>query len=151
MFSSEHKTSPQDFFLNISAFGALYCLLVSFGAIVCGAIDILASGQSDSAGLANALAFFVVLLPICLALFSHIEKSYRTFPNRRGSRVRRWLVALTLFLAGSVGVCVAIGSLSALFQGDMQSADLAKVLFILAEAAGTFLLFLSEIRSFRSD
>ena len=151
-----HKTSPQDFFLNIAAFGSLYGVLIGFGVILFAVADIISGYKQDfSAELIEAVgqgvAFFVVMLPVCIALFSHIAKSYCHFPYRRGSAVRRWLLSGTLFLAGMIAVFDAVAILISIFQGSILFTEFAKSLIVGGISAGTFILFLSEVRSLKAD
>ncbi len=149
----QKKTSPQDFFLNISAFGSFACVLVSFGVILFSAVDFMLLGMNDDLRLnfVNAIAFFVAMLPTCIALFAHIEKSYRQFPNRRGSMVRRWLLAATLFVSGVSVIFDLISLLAVVFQGGFAYTELIKPIIVGLMATGVFLLFLSEVRSLKQE
>lgn len=149
----DHPTSPQDFFLTISAFGSLYCVLISLGVIVFTALDIIEQGNDSflTETLVQGIAFFVVMLPTCIGLYAHLSRSFRSFPARRASRIRRWLIAFTLFMAGIIGVFAAISIVSSILLMNTTFYEFIKLLITGSMAAGIFLLFVHELRLLRSE
>jgi hypothetical protein len=92
------------------------------------------------------VASLIVAFPLFLFTFRSINKAISADPSKRGSRPRKWLVYLTLWVA----VLVLTGDLSVLIYnvlgGELAIRFVLKVATVAVIAGGTFTYFSLDIR-----
>ena len=97
-------------------------------------------------GLRWSVASVIIAYPIYMAIAVSLHRAYATDPERRGSRVRKWLTYITLFIATSV----IIGDLTALvfrlLDGEVTVRFLFKVLVVGVLAGLIFGYYLWDLR-----
>jgi len=107
------KTSPKDVFLQLAVIAALYFAAGAFITLLFQLIniwlpDVLNDGYYYGMGrpylgaLRFALATLIVVYPVLLVLARALAKSYKEDSEKHESRLRKWLVYFTLFLAASI-------------------------------------------------
>lgn len=100
-------------------------------------------------GISFEMASVIVLLPISMFLMRLIRKDIVRDPSRKEIWVRRWLLILTLFLAGIVIATDLITLLTTFLNGEaLTTAFLLKVLAIFLIAAGVFMHFIADLRGY---
>ncbi len=144
-----------DFFLWVGAMITLYASLFAFVSLMFDYLNYVMPDQlnyyySDpySSSISYEMASLIVLLPTFLILIRIIRRSIEKDPSRGEVWVRRWVLFLTLFIAGAAVVGDLITLLMYFFSGDVTLRFLLKVLVILIVAGGAFLHFLADLRGY---
>lgn len=147
------KTTPKDFFLWAGAMVALYVGVFEYIALVWDYInyaipDPLQYFPADpyQSGISWEMASLIVLTPLFILLMWLIRRDIRTDASRREIWPRRWLLFLTLFLAGLTIAVDLIYVLYAFLNGtDITARFLLKALVVLLVAAVGFMHFLADL------
>ncbi|MCR4328244.1 MAG: DUF5671 domain-containing protein [Patescibacteria group bacterium] len=149
------KTTARDFFLHLGVVATLYTLAVSLLQLLFQVInyafpDRLAGyGNPYSTGLQISVATLVVVFPLYIFLSWLLAKGEYEDPSRREVAVRKWLLYLTLFLAG-VAVAIDLITLVRTFlSGEISVRFTLKILSVLIVAGGIFSYYLYDLK--RSD
>jgi hypothetical protein len=147
------KLTPKDFFLYVGALITLYWSAGSLVALLFSIIDTLYRDQLDyfvdpySGGIRFAIASLVVVFPISLWLFTLIKKGLAVEPTKLGLGIRRWLFALTLFVASAALLGDLIALINGFLGGELTARFVWKVLVVLVVAGLFFWYFLLELRA----
>ena len=108
-------------------------------------LDDLGTGYSVRA-VRQAIAALVVAFPIYVFLSHRVNAAIRKDPTKRGSKIRKWLTYMTLFIAAAV----LVGDLSAviysLLSGELTVRFVLKALTVLAIAGAIFGYYLWDLR-----
>lgn len=100
-------------------------------------------------GISYEMASVIVLLPISMLLMRLIRRDIVRDPSRKEIWVRRWLLILTLFLAGIVIAADLITLLTTFLNGEaLTTAFLLKVVAIFLIAVGVFMYFILDLRGY---
>ncbi len=92
------------------------------------------------------MASLIVLAPVFLILMRVIRRSMQTDPSRREIWVRRWVLFLTLFVAGATVVVDLIVLLNTFLQGEELSMRfILKVLVVLLVMSAGFMHFMADL------
>lgn len=145
--------SAREAFLYLVLFTALYISAFNLGALFYAFIDRSFPDAANRLGEDSfrssvrwAVANLIVAYPLFVWLTSFMHRAIVRDPLRRGSRIRKWLTYLTLFL----GAGVLIGDLVALvfrvLSGDLTSQFLLKVAVVAAIAGTIFGYYLADLR-----
>ena len=93
-----------------------------------------------------ALSSLVVVFPVFVWVWRRIRKDLEEFPEKKDLAIRRWLLTLTLFIAG----LIIIGDLVALvfnfLQGDLTMRFILQMASILVIAVAVFSFYLGQLR-----
>ena len=150
------KTTAKDFFFWAGAMVAFYWSVIAYIYLVFDYINYtfpnaLSYYPSDpyQSGISYEMASVIVLLPISMFLMQLIHKDIARDPSRKEIWVRRWLLILTLFLAGIVIAADLITLLTTFLNGEaLTAAFLLKVLTIFLIAVGVFMHFIADLRGY---
>lgn len=144
--------SAREAFLYLVLFATLYITAFNVGLVLFAIIDqrLLDVAQPMSRGAAAALhdgvAGLLIAFPIFLFVSVLVARALARDPEKRGSKVRKWLTYVTLFVAA----LVIIGDLTFLVQrllsGELPGRVLAKTLVVLAIAGTVFGHYLAGLR-----
>ncbi|MCC7265015.1 MAG: hypothetical protein IT369_21060 [Candidatus Latescibacteria bacterium] len=98
-----------------------------------------------------SVSFLVIAFPVFLYTTRNLARAATIDPAKRGSKVRRWLTYLTLFLAAGtlVGDCTAL--VFNLLSGELTLRFVLKALIVAALAGGIFGHYLGELRREEED
>lgn len=146
-------STPRDTFLYLLSLVTLIASAVSFGMLVYQFIDlkfpdVLQYGTSGNyATIRSALAALVVVFPVFYWVSRVIHRDVVAEPAKRNLRVRRWLMYLTVFIAGIVVIGDLVTLIRSYLNGDLTTAFLLKVLTILFIAGSALFYYLSELRN----
>jgi hypothetical protein len=92
------------------------------------------------------MASVIVMFPLFVFLMQLIRRDMQKDPSRKEIWVRRWLLILTLFVAGIAIAADLITLLTTFLNGEeLTTAFLLKVLVILLVAAGVFMHFIADL------
>lgn len=150
------KTTAKDFFFWAGAMVAFYWSVIAYIYLVFDYINYtfpnaLSYYPSDpyQSGISYEMASVIVLLPISMFLMKLIHGDIARDPSRKEIWVRRWLLILTLFLAGIVIAADLITLLTTFLNGEaLTAAFLLKVLTIFLIAVGVFMHFIADLRGY---
>ena len=143
----------RDAFMYLVLFSALYMSAFQFGSLL---FDIIDTALPDPASerLAQylrqsmrwSISVLVVTLPIFVYMSFLVGREIARDPNKRQSKVRRWLTYMTLFFAASVLTGDLIALVYSLLSGDVTTRFLLKLLVVGFIAGTVFWYYLTDIR-----
>lgn len=145
------KVTPKDFFLWAFAMIAFYWSVFSLVALLFAYIehafpDAL-SGYVDpySSSMRFSMASIIVFFPLYLYIIHVIRKDIARDPSRNEIWVRRWLIVLTIFVAGLTVAGDLVTLINYFLGGDLTTRFLLKVAIIVLVAAGVLMHFLADM------
>lgn len=142
----------KNLFLNLGAVIALYTVIVSLLNLLFTIINtvypqISSYSRFGSTSISWPVATIIIFFPIFILLMWLLEKEFIVNPERQTSGIHRWMVFITLFLAG---LTIAIDLITALYYfidgRELTAGFLLKVLAVFIVAGGVFMYYLSNIR-----
>ncbi|MDO8557910.1 MAG: DUF5671 domain-containing protein [bacterium] len=151
---SRPKASPKDVFIHLLMIGTLYASAVSFIALLWQYVnrffaDALEAPYGDY-GTVNAirwsLSSVVILFPVFLWAMRFLERDMLANPEKRTIAIRKWLLHLTLFVAGITIIVDLITLLYNYLGGELSARFFLKILVILFVAAAIFTYYIWELR-----
>lgn len=151
----ESKTNVKDFFLHLGAMVFLYSVAISFVNLVWTVVNKAypAINQNYYYGGYNPydislpVATLIISFPIFILLSWLLNKSYLADPSRKEIWIRRWLIYITLFVAGLIFAGDLVAVLYKFLNGeDFTIAFFLKALTILVVTGLVFGYYLQEVR-----
>lgn len=144
----------RDAFMYLLVFSALYVSAYHLGSLLFDIINTAFPDPADPAQAAvyarSSMRWSVAALVVAFPLFMYVSwlvgRDIAADPNKRHSKIRRWLTYLTLFIAAFALVGDAITLVYNLLGGDMTTRFLLKVLVIAFIAGIVFWYYLSDLR-----
>jgi len=88
-----------------------------------------------------------VLFPVFFWVSRFIHKDVTANPEKQDSKLRKWLMYLTVFAAALVVIGDLIALIYSFLQGDLTTPFILKVVTVFFIAGSSFFYYLSEIRS----
>ena len=141
-----NKTGAGDFFLNIFSVVLLYTFIVAYISLFFQYINVLVpdfeqnwyaiSSTLDIIRISSSILFVIVPVYIILSWFN--GRKLRAQPEKRYSRISRWLSYLTLFLLGITIIVDLIMLVGGFYNGDLTSRFIYKVIVVLVVNAAVF-------------
>lgn len=144
--------SAREAFVYLLLFVCLYITAFSFGVLVFEFIeswfpDALNSYRDFSLeSVRMSSSMIIVAFPIYLWLTSMTIKWIKHDPDKRSSKIRKWLTYVTLFVAAAFIIGDLIGLLFNLLNGDLTIRFLFKVLTVLVIAGLIFGYYLWDLK-----
>ena len=147
------KVTPKDFFLWLGAMAALYVSATSLILLVHKYIEVWFPdvaqayyGDPYSGTIRFSIASLVVLFPLFVWLMRLVHTDIRRNPEKRDLWVRRWMVYITLFVAGATIAGDLIAVIYTFLEGELTTRFLLKALTILVVLGGGFWYYLQELK-----
>lgn len=135
-------TSAKEGFIYLIAFLTLYICAYHFGFLVFDFIDRLfpdkLHGMRDLSSLRFSVASLIVAFPLYLWLTIRTQQSISKNPSKRTSKVRKWLIYFTLFIAATLMIGDLIALLVALLSGELTVPFMFKLATVLLIASMIF-------------
>lgn len=148
--STKVKVTPRDFFLWLGAMAALYLSVIWTILLLHSHINVLlpdATQYDDPASLMRtSIAFLVVTVPLFIVLLRLVHQDIRREVAKRDLWVRRWLVVLTLFVAGVTIAADIIILINVFLQGELTTRFILKAITFVALPGAVFWYFLEELK-----
>ena len=153
---TQTRIGAKEFFLQIGAMVALYAgaiaLLNLLFTVINYAFPQVDQYRGYSYYYSNPISFpvatLIIVFPLFLFLSWVIQKSYETNPSLRENALRKWLVYITLFIAGIAVVGDLITLIYQFLDGqELTIGFLLKVLSVLVVAGGVFSYYLSDLKN----
>ena len=144
--------AAREAFIYLVLFLCLYISAFSFGSLLFHFInrwipDAIRSYESgDLSAVRMSVASLIVAFPVYLWLSSIAAAAIRRDPERKGSKVRKWLTYITLFVAAGVIIGDLITLLFNLLGGELTARFMLKVLSVLLIAGLIFGYYLWDLR-----
>ena len=146
--------SAREAFLYLVLFATLYTTAFNVGAVL---FQLIERWLPDPAGREASLRFaadamrgatagLIIAFPIFLGVSIHIGRSVAREPDKRGSKIRKWLTYVTLFVAAMVIIGDLTFLVSRLLAGELPGRVAAKVLVVFLIAGTVFSHYLGELR-----
>jgi hypothetical protein len=144
----------RDAFLYLVLFAALYMSAYHLGNLLFDIINAVLPDPAEPGDMLSrrrgsirwSISSLIVAFPLFLYMSWLVGRDVRQDPNKRNSKVRRWLTYMTLFLAGSAIVGDGVTLLYNLLGGEMTTRFLLKVLVVGFIAGSVFWYYLSDVR-----
>lgn len=146
------KTTPKDFFLYLGAIVTLYISTISVLTLLFEVINQLYPKPFEyvdpyAGGVSLAISMLIVAFPLYILFMRITSVAERNTPEKRELSVRKWLIFLTLFIAGAAIAIDLIVLLQKFFAGEeITFAFALKVFTIIAVLATVFGYYLYDIR-----
>src|SRR3989338_154331 len=144
--------TPRMTFLHLLAFLMLYVSTMTFIVLNFQYIEVVFPDRLDfvySAAFEQvrfAGSVLAVAFPVFLGVSWFLEREFRKNPEKRQSRMRRWLIALTLFVAALTIIIDLITLLYRFWGGELTVRFFSKTALVLAVAGVIFGYFGWELR-----
>jgi hypothetical protein len=146
------KTTAKDFFLWAGAMVAFYWSVIAFILLIFSYIGyafqnaLAYTPDPYQSGISFQMASVIVMLPIFMLLMKLVRRDIVKDPSRKEIWVRRWLLILTLFVAGIAMAADLITVLTTFLSGEeLTTAFLLKVAVILLVAGAVFMHFIADL------
>lgn len=146
--------SAREAFLYLVMFLTLYMFTIALGTILFQFVnqwfpDVLNDPyylESTTQIIRSATAALLTTFPIFLFVNHILEKGIRKDPEKRSSKIRKWLTYLTLFVTAGVIIGNLITLLNGLLAGELTTRFLLKVLIVFVIAGAGFGYYLWNLR-----
>lgn len=152
----ESKQLPRDVFLYLLMIVALGMSAINFGTLLFQFINLYVPdalnmiGYDYSSSYLNTirwtLASIVVAFPVFVWVTRFLKRDIIANPEKRELKIRKWLIYLTLFVAGVVVLGDLIALVYSFLQGELTLRFALKVLSILLVSGSIFWYYLREVR-----
>ncbi len=144
-------SSPRDVFVHLILFVTLYISVISFLTLTWQYINVLwpdelawsASASFDTIRWSSSA--LIVSLPLFLWLSHRVQKELNATPQKRGMRVRKWLIYLTLLAAAVTLIVDTIQIIYNFYGGELTTPFALKLISILLVTGGVFGYYLWEV------
>jgi hypothetical protein len=146
--------SAREAFIYLVLFATLYISAVSLNTLVFKLIERAFPDALDAPyGIVAAdetmrwsIASVIIAFPVFLWVSRSVQRAITGDPNKRASRIRKWLTYLTLFVAAMVLIVDVTTLVYNLLGGDLTSRFLLKVLTVAAISGAIFTYYLWDLR-----
>lgn len=144
--------SPKDFFLWLGAMAALYVSVGSFIALIFQYVnvlypDTLVRGYDPYSGpIRFAIASLIIIFPVYVWLTRMINQDIRKHPEKREYGFRKWLIYITLFVAGVSIIGDLVTLVNYFLNGDITARFIVKIGVVLLVAISVFSYYLADLR-----
>jgi hypothetical protein len=143
--------SAREAFLYLVLFLTLYIGAISFGTLIFQFVnralpDPLTPYFDNTQTIRSALAALIVSSPIYFSLAVYLARSIRQKPEKKHSKVRKWLTYVTLFIAAGVIIGDLIALLNGLLAGELTVRFAIKVVTVFVIAGTIFGYYLWDLR-----
>jgi hypothetical protein len=147
------RNIPRDVFLHLLAIVTLYWSAVSFVTLMWQYInyffpDVLNTSyyMGFSGPIRFAVSSLIIVFPVFISVSWYLNKIYRKESAVRESKIRKWLIYLTLFIASIVIIGDLVSTINTLLGGEITIRFTLKALSILSVAAAVFGYYLDDVR-----
>lgn len=147
------RNIPRDVFLHLLAIVTLYWSAVSFVTLMWQYINYFIPDVLNNfyyVGFSSLIRFavssLVIVFPVFIGVSWYLNKIYAREYAVRESKIRKWLIYLTLFIASLVIIGDLISIVNTLLNGEVKLRFILKALSILLVAVVVFWYYLDDVR-----
>lgn len=151
------KISPKYVFMHLLMVGTLYISAISFILLLHEYINYLFPDQLSFyldgilSAIRSTAATLIVIFPVFLFSTWLLNRDFRRDPALKQLRLRKWLIYLTLFVAGVAIISGLVGLVMSFLNGELTVRFLLKVLAIFLVTGGGFGYYLADIKELLSS
>lgn len=159
MESNHHTphTTPKDFFLHLGVMVSLYAASISLLTLLYSIIDFYFPDHYGygyfyslpTREINASIAALFVIYPAFLILARYAERDIQQHPHKKELWIRRWLVYLTLFVAGITMAVDLIVLIRFFLEGELTTKFLMKVVVVFFTSGAIFKYFLYDLKRSR--
>ena len=151
---SPKRNLPRDVFLHLLAMVTMYWSAVSFITLCWQYINYFFpdplldyyGSVGFSGPMRFAMASLIIVFPLFLLVSWMLNKIYAKESVVRESKIRKWLIYLTLFVTSLVIIGDLISIINTLLNGELTTRFILKALSVLAVAAVIFWYYLDDVK-----
>jgi hypothetical protein len=139
------RNIPRDLFLHLLAIVTLYWSAVSFVTLLWQNInyylpDVLNNYyyQGINSIVRFAVSSLIIVFPVFILVSWFLNRIYAKESEVRESKIRKWLIYLTLFIASLVIIGDLVGTINTLLGGEITTRFILKALSVLLVAVAVF-------------
>jgi len=146
------KMTPKDFFLYIGAMATLYVSVFSLIALLFQYIETIFPDQLSyyhdpySTAIRLQLASLIVIFPVYLFITRLLNRELRVMPEKNNLGIRKWLIYITLFIAGIAVLGDIIVLLNTFLGGELTTRFVLKILVVLVVVGSAFLYYFYDLK-----
>lgn len=146
------RLSPKDFFLYVGLVVTLLVSSVSLLNLVFESINSIFPDRLDyyvdpySGALRMAIAALFIIFPVYIFISWLIKRDAKIFPEKLSLGVRKWLIYLTLFIAGAAVIIDLIVLINAFLGGEITTRFILKVLSVIVVSGGIFGYYFYDLK-----
>lgn len=148
------RNTPRDVFLHLLAIVTLYWSAVSFITLLWQFInyffpDVLNryyNYLSFTGPIRFAVASLIIVFPVFILVSWYLNKIYAKESQVRESKIRKWLIYLTLFIASLVIIGDLIAVINTFLGGEITTRFILKALSVLLVAGFVFGYYFDDVR-----
>jgi len=146
------RNVPRDLFLHLLAIVTLYWSSISFVTLLWQFInkffpDVLNNFYGDASGLIRFnLSALVIVFPVFILVSWYLNRIYRREAVVRDSKIRKWLIYLTLFIASLIIIGDLIFVLNTFLGGEITTRFILKALSVILVAGVVLGYYLDDVR-----
>lgn len=147
------RNLPRDVFLHLLAIVTLYWSAISFVTLLWQYINYFFPDVLDYGGriafsgpIRFAVASLIIVFPIFILVSWYLNRIYAKETQVRESKIRKWLIYLTLFVASLVIIGDLVGTINTFLGGEITVRFILKALSVLVVAAVIFGYYLDDVR-----
>lgn len=144
--------SPKDFFLYVGLVVTLLVSSVSLLNLVFESINSIFPDRLDyyadpySGAIRIAIASLFIIFPVYIFVSWLIKKDAKMFPEKLSLGVRKWLIYLTLFIAGAAVIIDLIVLINTFLGGEITTRFILKVLSVIVVSGGIFGYYFYDLK-----
>lgn len=148
--TSKNKSTPHQVFLHLLMIAMLYVSVISLITLLVQYInfafpDELLSYSGSSDTIRYSSSTLIVGFPVFLLTSWLIAKNFKKNSDNRNSGIRKWLIYLTLFIAGVTIIVDLIQFVNSYYSGELTLPFFLKVIAVLLVTAWTFAYYLMDV------
>lgn len=147
------RNIPRDLFLHLLAIVTLYWSSISFVTILWQMINYFFQDQlnyfyyeSFSGLIRFGVSSLIIVFPVFIIVSWYLNKIYTKESQVRESKIRKWLIYLTLFIAALVIIGDLVSTINMLLGGEVTIRFILKALSVLLVAGFVFGYYLDDVR-----
>lgn len=146
------KTTAKDFFLHIAVVALLYAGTIALLNILFRVINVAFPQVNQysyygSSSISFPVATLIVVFPLFLFLANVLRKGYVSDPSLKEYPVRKWLIYITLFIAGAVLAGDLVVLIYQFLDGqELTTAFLLKILSVFVVIGSIFGYYLDDLK-----
>lgn len=149
------KTEPKDVFLHLLSMVTLYASAISFSVLVFQLVNYFIPDPLESYYyrenilniMRTAISTLIITFPGYLFVMKLLSKSYKSDPAKLGSRVRKWLIYFTLFVAAIIIIIDIIALVHNFLLGELTFRFFIKIATIMFVSGSIFYYYFSDVRN----
>lgn len=154
MIEAPRRNLPRDVFLHLFAMIALYLAAVSFITLCWQYVNyffpdplsLRYSYQSYLWPIRFSVASLIIIFPLFILASWYLNKVYRREAQVRESKLRKWLIYLTLFVASLIIIGDLVSVIYNFLGGDITPRFILKALSVLIVAGFVFGYYVDDVR-----